>query len=215
MTDNKKNQINGNELMNKELIEPMIFDERAQPQKSVQSGFIKPMDFDVRTKSFEEKIYIILYELNIESNDDFDQKVFGHVYSVCVGRTEAYLDIKEKLQCGSLDVDIHRSKIITETKQTETDTGDRKYYMIPYNECLSVYAFCLSVQDYYSDDGFDIEDYNNSDVPEHEDETLRSHPMYMTAEQQTYRTMLEASIKRESFLNDMIRNQRSGEENNI
>lgn len=216
MMDNKNNQFQGNELMNKELIEPMIFDERARKQPSPNSQFIKPMDFDVRTKSTEEKIYIILYEVNIESNDNFDQEIFGHIYSVCVGRTEAYLDIKNKLRSGALDIDVHRSRIITETKQTETESGDRKYYMLPYNECLSVYSFCITVQDYYEDDGFDIEDYNNSDVPEHDDEALRSHPMYMTEEQMNYSKMIEASMKRDKFLMDMIHEQMSsGNENNI
>lgn len=216
MMDNKNNQFQGNELMNKELIEPMIFDERARKQPSPNSQFIKPMDFDVRTKSTEEKIYIILYEVNIEGNDNFDQEIFGHIYSVCVGRTEAYLDIKNKLRSGGLDIDVHRSRIITETKQTETESGDRKYYMLPYNECLSVYSFCITVQDYYEDDGFDIEDYNNSDVPEHDDEALRSHLMYMTEEQMNYSKMIEASMKRDKFLMDMIHEQMSsGNENNI
>lgn len=187
---------------NRPLIEPMIFDNPdnvAQNNKGLQKG----MDFDVRTKSFEEKIYIILYRLEGDNLEEYQKNCF----SLCIGRTNAYSDIKEKLISG-LDIDIHRSKIITETKQTETATGDTKYYMLPYDECISVYAFCISVADYYSDDDFNIEEYNNSEIPEADDITKL--PGYLSPEQLEYRKMLEASFNRDKFLNDLKNSNNSG-----
>ena len=128
----------------RELIEPMIFnDDKVDKNK----GLIHPMEFDVRTKSIEEKIYIILYKI-IDSNNEDE---YNNIYSICLGRTDAYNDIKNKLLSGE-EIDIHKSKIITETKQTETESGDRKYYLVAYEDCISVYSFMISIQDYYSDD---------------------------------------------------------------
>ena len=189
---------------NPQGIEPMIFDtpemrsKFINPQKQ-DNGLIKPMDFDVRTKSFEEKVYIILYKLNTSEDDD----IYKNIYTACIGRTAAYNDIKEKLVSG-LDIDIHRSLVMTETKQTETDTGDRKYYMIPYNELISVYSFCVSVSNYYTEDEFDIEDYNDGDIPENssnEDNVIRGN--FLTPEQIAYRNMLEESMKRDKFITSM------------
>ena len=161
-------------------------------------GLIKPMDFDVRTKSIEEKMYIILYKIDDGESDE----IYNSIYSVCIGRTEAYSDIKNKLISG-LNVDVHRSIIITETKQTESSTGDRKYFLIPYDECISVYSFCISIGDYYSDDEFDIEDYNNSDVPETPQDIALTNPMYMTKENMEFRKLFEESLKRDKFIDHM------------
>ena len=94
-----------------------------------------------------------------------------------------------------MDIDVHVSKIITETKQTETASGDKKYYLLPYDDCISIYSFCKSVENYYSDDEFDIEEYNNTSVPE-VDEILSKSKMYLTAEQESYKRMLEVANKR-------------------
>jgi len=194
----------------KKLIDPIIPTELEKPKVSSgfidqpgidkRTGLLNPMELDVRTKSTEEKIYIILYHLNPE--DDMDE-MYRSVFSLCVGRTEAYLDIKDKLESG-IDIDIHRSRIMTETKQTEWESGNRKYYMIPYEECISVYAFCTAVKEFYGDDGFDIEDYNDGEVPEDPNDHLASHPTYLTAEQLEYRKELEAAIGREKF-NEQLR----------
>lgn len=151
--------------------------------------------FEAKEKSFEEKLYLILYVINNDAEDDISSRSF----SVCIGRTMAYSDIKEKLISG-IDIDIHRSKVITETKQTETSTGGHKYYLMPYDECISVYAFITSVSTFYSDDEFDIEDYNDGDIPEDNSIKERS---YMTREQIEYRNMLEESISRRQFISDM------------
>ena len=151
---------------------------------------IRPIEYDAKAKSPEEKIYIILYKLN---HDDYDE-AYTQIFNICIGRTEAYSDIKSKLESG-MDIDVHVSKIITETKQTETASGDKKYYLLPYDDCISIYSFCKSVENYYSDDEFDIEEYNNTSVPE-VDEILSKSKMYLTAEQESYKRMLEVANKR-------------------
>lgn len=185
------------------IIDPMgdIPGIRSKFISSVQNSTskpIQPMQFDVRVKSFEEKVYIILYTINNIDEDDPTSKTF----SVCIGRTMAYMDIKNKLQSG-LDIDVHRSYIMTETKQTETETGNGKYYMIPYDECMSVYAFCISVANFYNDEDFDIEDYANGDVPE--DNRMDRTMHVMSREQMEYRELLEESLSRDKFLTDMRR----------
>lgn len=181
-------------MAEKKLIEPFIFNEdhRVTQNTTLQ----KAMDFDVRTKSVEEKIYIILYKLDGDDLEEYQKQCF----SVCIGRTNAFNDIKEKLISG-LDIDIHRSIVITETKQTETASGDRKYFLLAYEDCISVYAFCISVKEYYSDDPFNIEDYNNTEIPEKDD--IERLPGFLTAEQLEYKKMLNASFNRDKFLNSL------------
>lgn len=181
-------------MSDNKFIEPMIFNnqENAQPPISLQKG----MDFDVREKSFEEKIFIILYKIEGDDIEEYQKNCF----SICIGRTNTFNDIKEKLISG-LDIDVHKSKIITETKQTESSTGDRKYFLLPYEECISVYAFCISVRDYYSDDDFNIEEFNNSEIPESDE--IESLPGYLSAEQLEYRKLLNASFNSDKFINEL------------
>lgn len=178
----------------KKLVEPIIFDD-SSTGLSQNKNLVSPITFAVRTKSFEEKIYIILYRLN-ECEDETMSKIF----EICVGRTETYQDIKNKFLSG-MSIDVHRSKIITETKQTETSSGDEKYYMTDYEDCISLYSFCKKVEEYYNDEEFSIEDFNDTDVPEENE--LESHPMYLTKEQQEYRDMLLSSMRRDKFINEM------------
>ena len=187
-------------------IDPMTsIDHHDIPHKTIERG----MTFIAREKSTEEKIYIILYRLNnSEDSDDIASKTF----EVCIGRTAAYADIKSKLQSG-LDIDVHRSYIITETRQTETATGDIKYYMIPYEECISIYSFCVSVAEFFNSDEFDIEDYADGDIPE--DNRLDDTNHFMSADQIQYRKLLEESLKREKFLSTMREKIESDESNNI
>ena len=51
------------------------------------------MIFDDEEKTIEEKIFIILYKLEENDNDELNNQI----YSICVGRTSTYNDIKEKL----------------------------------------------------------------------------------------------------------------------
>lgn len=187
---------------NGKFIEPMIFDDPSKQQQQ-NPGLIKGMDFDVRDKGFEEKLFIILYVIDDDDLEEYQR----HSYALCIGRTHTYADIKEKLLSG-VNVDIHRSKIITETKQTETKTGDRKYYLLPYEECISIYSFCTSIEDFYSDDEFNIEDYNNSEVPEKDE--IENIPGYLTPEQQDYKKMLEASMTRDRFFSTAKNNNTDG-----
>lgn len=185
--------------LNSGFIEPMEFDDEKKKPMFLddEQKLIKPMEFDVKTKGVEEKLYIILYK--IVTDEEFDQ-----IFEICIGRTEAYTDIKDKLQSG-LDIDVHASKIITETKQTETATMDRKYYLIPYEDCISVYAFCKSVENYYDTDEFDIEEYNNTDVPE-EDPILSKSTYYMTPEMKEYQDMLKEALTEDRFTNAILNN---------
>lgn len=190
----------------KPVIDPFVPNESPKPEKDI----IRPMTFIAKEKSIEEKIYIILYKLN--ESDDIDETI-SKIFEVCIGRTAAYMDIKTKLQSG-LDIDIHRSYIMTETRQTETSTGDIKYYMIPYEECITVYSFCISVSDYYfGDDNFNIEDYAEGDVPE--ENRLSSAAHVMSAEQLEYRRMLEESIGRERFITGLREQFGPNNSNNI
>lgn len=202
----------------RKFIEPFIFDNEKDRKEfgfgidEKKQGLMRPMEFDVRTKSVEEKNYIILYVVDWDSNGDSQDEILTRIYSLCVGRTDAYNDIKNKLISG-VPIDIHRSKVITETKQTETESGDRKYYLLPYEECISVYSFCTSVKDYYSFDPFDIEDYNDSEVPETSNE-FENNPNYLTAEQLDYRKMLEASMHRDKMFRAM-KDEGIGQNNNL
>ena len=201
----------------KELINPVEFfptggskfirsPDQLDQEKKNTSEFIKPVQFEERHKDFEDKVYIILYYINGDNIDDVNSRSF----SVCHGRTMAYEDIKEKLESG-LDIDVHRSKILTETKQTETKSGDIKYFMIPFEDAISVYAFCISVRDFYIDDGFDIEDYASGDIPEDDNKFDRA---YLTSEQIAYRNELEDRIQRQQFINDM-RQIYASKDNNV
>lgn len=166
----------------------------ASPDSS--SKVVKPMHFGVKTKSFEEKIYLILYTINDIDETEPESKTF----SVCIGRTMAYEDIKTKLQSG-LDIDVHRSYVMTETKQIEAATGDEKYFMIPYSECMSVYAFCISISNFYGSEDFDIEEYASGDVPE---DNRMDHTVHaMSAEQIEYRKLLEESMSRSKLINEV------------
>lgn len=189
-------------LTDKDNLNPgLIFDETRENEQNIIN--------DIYTKSVEEKIYIILYKIIDESIEE----EYRNIYSLCVGRTEVYNDIINKLTSG-LDIDVNRSRIITETKQTESSTGNRKYYMLPYNECISVYAFCIQVKEFFDNIEFNIDDYVTTDIPEYIDEELKEHPMYLTAEQQNYREMLFAAMRRDS-IEEMEEMKRANKENNI
>lgn len=136
-------------------INPMEFDEGTKFAEEKPKA-IKVMDFDVKTKSVEEKRYIIL--LPMTSNDE----MFDGNYKICTGRTECYRTIEHLLESFGTDLDIDNSIVITETKQTETETGDRKYYLLDIEECVSVYAFCKNVEAFYGDTAFDIDYYRNA-----------------------------------------------------
>ena len=124
---------------------------------------------DVPTKHFEDKTYIILYQIKNE-----EDKLYRQLFAIRKGRTQAISDIRDKLQSG-VDIDIHKSVVITETKQTETDTGNTKYYLIPLEESISVYSFCKSVEEYYGLDYFDIEEYNEGFEDDKEEDSTDSY----------------------------------------
>lgn len=128
-------------------IDPMSFEEKT-PQKATN-----PMIFDVPTKSVEQKVYIVL--LYGESNDE----LFDGQFKICHGRTECFRYIERLCQSFGNDFDPFESKVITETKQTETKTENTKYYLINLDEAVSVYSFCKTVEGFYGDNDFKIDDW--------------------------------------------------------
>lgn len=152
----------------------------------------KAMDIDIPDKDIEEKIFIVLYKLDTPVED------IDSIFSICIGRSECYRDIVNKIRSG-YDVDIHRSKITVETKQTETKTGDTKYYLLDIDDCKSIYDFCVKVGDNYPDLEFNIEDYNTYD-PEKTNKNILTDKQILTKDQMEYKKMLEESIKRQEFI---------------
>lgn len=197
----------------KKLIDPIIPNEESKPLIQVGSNFInpntgliEPMEFTDRHKDFEEKTYIILYQ---HSNDMELEEMYDRVYSVCIGRTEAYLDIKDKLESG-LDIDIHKSIVITETMQTETASGNKRYFLMALSDCITVYSFCTAVKENFPNDTFDIEDYNINGVPDEPNVLMKKQPL--TAEQQEYRKLLDASMARDKFFETFKKDDKDGVE---
>ena len=183
----------------KELIDIFIPNDPDEGKPKLQ----KLMDFDVPDKSFEEKIYIILYRINGSTVDDFDG-----LFDVRTGRTETYESIKTHLISG-MDIDIHASKIITEVKLRDKN-DDKKYFLIPFDECISIYAFFNSVRSYYSDDEFDIEDYNTSKTDKDENIEYK-----MTKEQKDFENTILQSLKDDKFSISFKSGKDSSTENNV
>lgn len=143
---------------------------------------INAISFHDPIKDVEQKTFIILYEVD---SDNEENSIFDHVFTICTGRTSAYNDIKEKLLSG-VNINIHKSIIITETRQTETKTASEKYFLMNLDKCISVYSFCIAVSDSYSDDSFNIEDYNDAQYSISEEFDSVS----LTDEQQEYKRLI-------------------------
>lgn len=148
MSENDKLKVNS---QGKPLVDPMVFEKDSPYYEKPEKELKQPMVFDVPTKSVEDKLFLVL--IFMESQDE----LFDGSYKVCKGRTETFRYIEKLIQAFGDDVDVHNSKVMTETKQTETDSGDSKYYMINYEDCISVYAFCKGVEGNY--EGFNIDDF--------------------------------------------------------
>ena len=179
--------INMDEKNEKKLIDVFIpneVDETTSEKKN--NNLKKVMDFTVPPKSYEEKTYIILYKICGSSVDDCDG-----LFDIEIGRTNTYETIKSHLISG-MDIDIHSSKIITETKLKDRNNDD-KYFLIPFDECISIYAFFNSVSSYY-DDEFDIEDFNNLKTDNDSDEELER-----SKEQKEYEEDIMKSLKEDKF----------------
>ncbi len=132
-----------------DLVEPIKFYKKEDLD---ENGLLKPIIFDEAPKGFEEKLYLVLYTYG---NEDHSSE---NGWKLCTGRTETYEFIKSIID----EIDIFNSKILVETKKQDIKTGERGYYFLSIEKSLTVYAFCKSIEQYYGDDGFDIEDYNYS-----------------------------------------------------
>lgn len=171
----------------KKLIDPVIFD------KESKEGLIEPVTF-FKEKSHEEKLYIILFKMELDEVDEVDP-FFENVYAICHGRTEAYMVIGDKLKhhYGQF-IDVKKSIVITETKQKEIEHGLDKYFLIPLDECISIYQFCKNVEDAYyeSEIYFDIDSYVFDEYKEEQLNKPARNPMKpLTADEVMYKSMLE------------------------
>lgn len=136
------------------LIDPMEFDKDSPYYVEPEKKLINPLVVDALTKSVEDKIFIVLLKYDEgDGNDD----LFDGQYHICTGRTETYRYIEKLVQAFGTDINAHESKVITETKQTETESGEKKYYLIDYDDAISVYTFCKAVEENY--EGFRIDDF--------------------------------------------------------
>ena len=79
---------------------------------------------------------------------------------------------------------------MVETKQTQTSTNNRKYYLIGIDDAISLYSFCKSIEGDYNNYDFDIENYNNTDVPEEDEDIKHVGLDRLTPEQEEYLNIL-------------------------
>ncbi len=130
-----------NDKINKPLTDPLL---------PLENGLIDPLlPPDELDKGYEEKKYLVLWVNNDDSSE------YGNHYFIGLGRTETYYFIRDNIS----DIDIHNSYVLVETKQTETKTGVKRWYMTSIDKAITVYLFLKKIQDNYNDK-FDVEDYN-------------------------------------------------------
>lgn len=161
------------------------------PETQKPKGLIDPLIHYAYEKSIEEKIYIVLYVLNPDYTEEELDRIYHNIYSVCIGRSETYEDIKLKLN-SSIGVDVYKSIVITETLQTETSTSNTKYYLMPFNECISVYDFVKRVQPLMPRDDFDIDFFIEEGMEEvdYKEAFKEDHPTYLDEDQLRYRHIM-------------------------
>lgn len=182
--------------------------------RNKEKEMIYPFMVDDIDKGPEEKVYIILYIIDFDDTD-MDREMdsmYRNIFSVCIGRTECYNDIKNKLISG-VNINVRKSKVMVETKQTNTKTGEEKYYMMPYSDCISVLAFCTNVRHLYPDDEFEIDDYTSSDEDINNATEVDMKIAY-TKEQLQLKSLLDA-ISSNSTFSDMQAIMSNQEGNNI
>lgn len=142
----KKGEVpmNGGDINDGELREAIHF----YKPNELENGLIRPIVYDEEPKGFEEKTYLILY-LSNDGNETSGWKA-------CTGRTETYEFIKDMID----EIDIRKSLVLVETKKQDIKTGERGYYLMGLDKAISVYTFCKTVEEYYPEDPFDIDDYD-------------------------------------------------------
>lgn len=133
-----------------------------------EKTLVRPIVYEAPNKTPEEKMYIVLYviEENIEQE-----------YDICIGRDKAFEDIINCLIYYNRDLNLDKSKVLVETKQTST-TGDIIYFITHPNDSLSIkqfVQFCLKekpnlreqygdiIDDFY-DDSDDVNNVNEVDT---------------------------------------------------
>jgi hypothetical protein len=140
----------------KVLVDPMSFKPGSEfsdqkPEKTFGVDMIPDKDV-------EKKTYILLLKLE-DYITDLETDECG-IFVVCEGRTAAYRMIENYLQrYGASVFNVYDSRILTETKQTNSKTNKREYFMINYDKAISVYGFCKTVEGFYGKMGFSIDEY--------------------------------------------------------
>lgn len=132
-----------------EIINPIRFFKK---EEMTEEGYIRPIRFEDPIKGPEDKIYLVLYY--IVTDDGNLEKSF----ELCKGRSECVSFLEDNIE----QIDINQSKVITETRQTETKTGNLKNYFLYIDSALSVYDFFKYMESINADLSIDIEDYNFS-----------------------------------------------------
>lgn len=120
------------------------------PLLPMEDGLTDPLlPPDEPDKGFEEKKYLVLWVMNDDSSE------YGNHFFIGTGRTETYYFLRDNIS----DIDVHNSYVLVETKQTETKSQVRRWYMTSIDKAITVYQFLKKVQENYHD-GFDVEDYD-------------------------------------------------------
>ena len=127
--------------IHKPLIDPLL---------PIEDGLTDPLlPPDEPDKGFEEKKYLVLWVMNDDSSE------YGNHFFIGTGRTETYYFLRDNIT----EIDIHNSYVLVETKQTETKSKVRRWYMTSIDKAITVYQFLKKIQDNYNDK-FDVEDYD-------------------------------------------------------
>lgn len=101
---------------------------------SNEKKMISPITYDAPEKNPEEKEYIILYY--VQMDDDVSQ-----CFSRVTGRIETFRNIAQMLLYYEEDVDINKSVVLVETKQTQTKTGNEIYFITHPNDSFTIKNF--------------------------------------------------------------------------
>ena len=108
-------------------------------------------------KAAEEKIYLILYEYNVDG--DLEQK-----FKLCQGREDCYRTIENIL--NTIDnVDINKSVVLVEVPGINKN-GNGEWLMKNPINAPSIYQFCKMVEKMFGDSAFDIDSYLNEPTEE-------------------------------------------------
>ena len=103
-------------------------------------------------KSSEEKIYLVLYNRADEDSNGF---------LLCEGRMDCYTSIDRLLH--TYPVDIHNSAVLVEVPAVNRK-GVGEWMLKGIDNAPSIYQFCKSVECFFPNSEFSIDDFNDMPV---------------------------------------------------